>query len=137
MAKITRLNPPPNWPTPPAGWTPPPNWQPDPAWGPPPQGWPLWVQVRANPDRWTHAFRSAIALYVVFLVLALVISGGRFGAEGAGELIVPFVLGGVVTGLIAQSSRSRWPAWLYPIMVFGVAIFLRAISFVGQQSSGG
>ena len=39
-----RFNPPPNWPTPPAGFIPDENWQPDPAWGPAPDGWEFWVE---------------------------------------------------------------------------------------------
>jgi hypothetical protein len=39
-----RFNPPPNWPTPPAGWSPPAGWTPDPSWPPPPPGWRLWVE---------------------------------------------------------------------------------------------
>lgn len=38
-----RFNPPPNWPTPPAGWSPPADWVPDPSWPPPPPGWQLWI----------------------------------------------------------------------------------------------
>lgn len=38
-----RFNPPPGWPTPPAGWRPPRGWQPDPSWPTPPIGWELWV----------------------------------------------------------------------------------------------
>lgn len=38
-----RYNPPPGWPTPPAGWTPPPGWKPDSAWGDAPAGWELWI----------------------------------------------------------------------------------------------
>lgn len=41
-----RFNPPPNWPTQPAGWEPEPDWVPDPAWPPAPEGWQLWVPVR-------------------------------------------------------------------------------------------
>jgi hypothetical protein len=137
MAKITRLNPPPNWPRPPAGWTPPPDWQPDPAWGPLPPGWQLWVTERANPYAWTYTWRSALGLYAGFLGLLLIVSGGGFGAEGAGELLAPFLVGGVVTGLIARSSRSRWPVWLYPLVVFGFAVVLRAISTLGRQATGG
>lgn len=39
-----RLNPPPDWPQPPAGWVPPPGWKPDPAWPDPPDGWQLWLR---------------------------------------------------------------------------------------------
>jgi hypothetical protein len=38
-----RFNPPPGWPSPPAGWTPPQDWKPDPAWPAPPPGWQLWI----------------------------------------------------------------------------------------------
>jgi tetratricopeptide (TPR) repeat protein len=38
-----RFNPPPGWPTPPAGWVPPPGWTPDPTWPAPPDGWQLWL----------------------------------------------------------------------------------------------
>lgn len=38
-----RDNPPPGWPTPPAGWEPDAGWTPDPSWPPSPPGWQLWV----------------------------------------------------------------------------------------------
>lgn len=137
MAKITRFTSPPNWPAPPPGWTPPAVWQPDPAWGPPPTGWVLWVTERANPRGWVHAICSAVALYVVFLVIVLVVSGGRLGAEGAGELFGPFMLGGILVGLIARNGRSRRGRWLYPLAVFGIALAIRVLSFVGQGATGG
>jgi len=137
MAKITRFNAPPNWPAPPTGWAPPAGWQPDPAWGPPPQDWPLWVQERANPRAWGYASASACAFYLVFLLIALVVTRGGLGARGAGELFGPFLLAGVIVGLISWPARSRWPGWLYPIVVFGITIVLRAISVVGQQANGG
>jgi hypothetical protein len=83
MAKIQRFNPPPNWPTPPEGWSPPPNWQPDPSWGQSPEGWQYWVSERANPRAWVFSLVSAAGLYVVFLVIALVATGGALGASGA------------------------------------------------------
>lgn len=46
---ISRFNPPPNWPAPPADWQPAPGWQPDPEWGPLPPGWQLWVPDIARP----------------------------------------------------------------------------------------
>ncbi|MEV0799444.1 DUF4041 domain-containing protein [Kribbella sp. NPDC050281] len=39
-----RFNPPPNWPSPPAGFVPEPGWEPDPSWPPAPPGWQLWVE---------------------------------------------------------------------------------------------
>lgn len=41
-----RFNPPPGWPSAPAGWVAPPGWQPDPSWPEPPPGWQLWVEDR-------------------------------------------------------------------------------------------
>jgi len=129
-----KYNPPPTWPPPPAGWTPPPGWQPDPAWGPPPEGWQLWTKVRANPAAWRWSFLSALAYYVL-LIAALAIGLGGVDAEVAGELLVSFLLGGAVVGLIAWLMPGRWPRWLYPIVVF-VAVFLfRLVSVLGQMST--
>jgi hypothetical protein len=36
------FRPPPDWPTPPAGWEPPAGWRPDSSWPPPPAGWQFW-----------------------------------------------------------------------------------------------
>src|SRR5690606_40007521 len=43
-----QYNPPPTWPTPPAGWTPPPGWTPDPGWPPAPPGWQFWLPAPAQ-----------------------------------------------------------------------------------------
>jgi hypothetical protein len=135
MAKIQRFKPPPNWPTPPEGWSPPPNWQPDPSWGPAPDGWQYWVSERANPRAWMLSLVSAAGWYVVFLVIALVAFDGGLGASGAGALLAPYLIAGVVTGAIAWSVRSRWPTWLYPVVVLGIAIFLIVLSSIGRMSS--
>jgi hypothetical protein len=45
---MVRFNPPPGWPTPPAGWRPPPGWKPDSRWPSPPAGWQLWVDGEAD-----------------------------------------------------------------------------------------
>ncbi len=136
MAKITTFNTPPNWPAPPAGWTPPAGWQPDPAWGPPPPNWALWIQVRANPKGWIYSFGSAVAFYLVFLVIALVVTRGGLAAEVVGALFTPFFVAGLIVGFISRAVRSHWPVWLYLIVVFGVSLVLRMLSFIGRQNSG-
>jgi hypothetical protein len=51
---VWRLNVPPGWPAPPAGWRPAPGWRPDPRWPAPPQGWQLWVPAHppVRPPAW-------------------------------------------------------------------------------------
>ncbi len=129
-----RFNPPPNWPPAPSGWSPPPGWQPDPAWGPPPPGWPLWETYRANRGAWGWAFLFAGAFFVVFLALGAAINGG-VDAETTGELLAPWLVSGVVVGLAAWLWRSRWPVWVYPLVVLGVGLLLRALSLAGQAQS--
>ena len=124
-------NPPPNWPPPPPGWTPPPGWQPDPAWGPAPEGWKLWTKTRANPGAWGWSFLSALVFYVL-LILALTIGVGGFNPEVAGELLVAFVMGGAVVGLVAWLMSTRWPRWLYPIVVFVAVLFFRVLATLPQ-----
>jgi len=128
------FNPPPNWPPPPAGWTPPPGWQPDPAWGPAPEGWQLWTRTRSNPNAWGLSFLSALAYYVL-LILVLTIGTGRFNPEVAGELSVSFVMGGAVVGLTAWLMSARWPRWLYPIIVFVAVFAFRLVSVLPQLST--
>ena len=134
---MQRFNPPPNWPRPPEGFRPPPDWQPDPAWGPPPPDWPLWVSARANPRAWAHALLSSAALFVLFVVLGGVLSGGRFGAEAVGEILGRQILAGALVGLIAWPARSRWPVWVYPLAVFGVKFVLVAVTQAWQAAHAG
>jgi RsiW-degrading membrane proteinase PrsW (M82 family) len=44
------FNPPPGWPSPPAGWVPPQGWQPDPSWPAAPAGWNFWVPSAGAAD---------------------------------------------------------------------------------------
>lgn len=67
-----RFNPPPNWPTPPAGWTPPPGWQPDPSLPPPPAGWQLWVSDPSAPGQQPGSNRTPWIIGGGVAVLALV-----------------------------------------------------------------
>jgi hypothetical protein len=129
-----RYQSPPNWPPPPTGWTPPPGWQPDPAWGPPPQGWQFWTTSRTNRGAWGWSFLSA-AVYYVLLILVLTVSFDTFNPEVAGELLVSFVLGGAVVGLVAWLMSARWPLWLYPIVVPGAVLAFRVVSVASQLSS--
>jgi hypothetical protein len=133
MATIQRFNPPPGWPPAPKGWTPPPEWAPDPAWGPVPQGWPLWVTERANPRAWGLASLSAAGWFVVLLAIGAAVAG-RFDAEAAGEILGRELLAGVVTGLIAWLGRSRWPVWIYPVVVLVISLVLSALTTVGRMS---
>jgi branched-subunit amino acid transport protein len=75
---------------------------------------------------------SAAGLYVVFLVIALVATGGVLGARGAGALLSPYLIAGIVTGAVAWSVRSRWPIWLYPSVVLGIAIGFTVLSSIGR-----
>lgn len=69
---LTRYNPPPNWPQPPAGWAPAPGWQPDPAWGPAPAGWPLWLSEA--PSRWGWFTRHKLVTGAGIVALIAMIS---------------------------------------------------------------
>lgn len=132
MALMSRYNPPPNWPPPPAGWTPPPGWQPDPAWGPPPAGWQLWTQERANPTAWMWSFLAAGAFYGVLLIVMAIVTGGHLNPVTAGEFVFPFLLGAVVAGAVGYTQPKRWPVPLYFLAVLAVFIGARLISMVGQ-----
>lgn len=136
MALARRFNPPPNWPPAPEGWTPPPGWQPDPAWGPPPPDWPVWVSYRANPRAFAWSFGFAAGFYLLILLVALIGTGGDLNPETAGAVMVPFLLAGLITGLIARSRPTRWGVWLYPLVVFGVALVVSVISNLGRASGG-
>lgn len=134
MALARRFNPPPNWPPAPPDWTPPPTWQPDPAWGPPPPGWRLWTTYRANPGAFGFSFAVAGGCYALLLVVVLIGTGGRLNPETAGAVIVPFVLAGLITGLIAWNRPVRWGVWLYPLVVVGIALGFSVIANLGRMS---
>lgn len=68
-----KFNPPPNWPSPPAGFVPPAGWHPDPAWGPAPPGWPLWIDQRS----WLRRNAVAVTLVTVFLILPVSVELGQ------------------------------------------------------------
>jgi len=134
MARIQRFNPPPTWPRPPEGWQPPRGWVPDPSWGPVPDGWPLWVSERANPRAWGLALLSALGWLALLSLIGVVVSGGRFGAEAFGEVLAREVVAGVLTGVIAWFGRSRWPWWLYPLVVLGFSLLLSVVSTAGRMA---
>lgn len=72
-----RYNPPPNWPTPPAGWAPPPGWQPDVSWGPPPAGWKLWADDRSFFARHkVLTVLGVLAILFVGLITVIVFAAG-------------------------------------------------------------
>lgn len=130
-----RLHPPPNWPAAPAGWTPPPGWQPDPSWGPPPPGWVLWETYRPNRGAFGWALLSAAVFYVLVLVIGSVAAGGPPSGETAGRLLAPFLLGGLLVGLVAFFVPGRWPRWVYPFAVLAAALVLGVLSAAGRAGS--
>ena len=134
MALARRFNPPPNWPPAPPGWTPPPTWQPDPAWGPPPPGWELWTTSRANPRAFAWSFAFAGGFYALILLVALIGTGGQINPETAGYVLFPFLMAGLITGIIAWSRPVHWSVWLYPLIVFGIALGFSVISNLGRMS---
>jgi hypothetical protein len=136
MALARRFNPPPNWPAAPAGWIPPQGWQPDAAWGSPPPDWPLWVGYRANPWAFAWSFAFAGAYYLLILIVALIGTRGALDPETAGYVLFPFLMAGLTTGLIARSRPVRWGIWLYPLVVFGIALAFSVISNLGRATGG-
>ena len=136
MALAQRFNPPPNWPSAPPGWVPPTGWQPDPSWGPPPPGWQLWEPYRANPRAFAWSFAFAGGFYLLILIVALIGTGGDLNPETAGAVMVPFLLAGLVTGLIARSRPVRWVIGFYPLIVFAIAAAISVISNLGRASGG-
>lgn len=80
---------------------------------------------------------SAGVWFVVFLVIGLVVARGAFGAEAAGAVFGRCLFAGVLTGAIARVARSRWPTWVYFLVVFAVAFVLAALASIGRTASGG
>jgi hypothetical protein len=89
-------------------------------------------QGAGEPSRVGVSLVSAAGLYVVLLVIAFVTTGGALGARGAGALFSPCLIAGIVTGAVAWSVRSRWPIWLYPLVVLGIAIGFTVLSSIGR-----
>lgn len=81
MATRYRFNPPPNWPTPPAGWQPDRTWRKPPEWPEPPAGWQLWTPIKSHTGLVTTAVVGGVAL--ILLVAGLATSGGGDGGTGA------------------------------------------------------
>ena len=61
-------------------------------------------------------------------------TGGDLDPETAGVVMVPFLLAGLITGLIARSRPTRWGVWLYPLVVFGIALVVSVISDLGRAT---
>jgi hypothetical protein len=100
--RTTRFNPPPGWPSAPAGWVPPPGWQPDPSWPEPPAGWQLWVDDRPaiSPKAQDSLLAMAGGTAVVLGSLMPWISFNSAGAEvKPGAKAASLVLGLVVVAL--------------------------------------
>ena len=93
----------------------------------------LW---RANPRAFAWSFGFAAGFYLLILLVALIGTGGDLNPETAGAVMVPFLLAGLITGLIARSRPTRWGVWLYPLVVFGVALVVSVISNLGRTSGG-
>lgn len=134
---MQRLNPPPNWPAPPAGWTPPPGWQPDPAWGPPPEGWDLWVPDDDGARRGRQAAFGPVgivagALFVVLLLAQAAL--GIFSAQATGSALGSVLLPWLIVSLAVRYSRREWRWWAIIAVFFGVWVVLRLVSAAGQAA---
>jgi hypothetical protein len=49
-------------------------------------------------------------------------------------VLFPFLMAGPITGLIARSRPARWGIWLYPLVVFGIALAFSVVSNLGRAS---
>ncbi len=74
--------------------------------------------------------------YLLILIVALVGTGGNLNPETAGYVLFPFLMAGLLTGLIARSRPVRWGIWLYPLVVFGIAVAFSVVSNLGRVSGG-
>ncbi len=88
-----RYNPPPNWPSPPAGWTAPGGWQPDPTWGPPPDGWQIWIEDEASKP-WVKRHKVLTGLLGLAIVVAV---GSAFSGDGDKVTTAPAAQGATTT----------------------------------------
>ena len=113
-----RLNPPPGWPHPPAGWTPPPGWRPDPSWPVPPVGWPLWVDdgpAPMSPTAAPHPAASTVAL--------------NWAAAGGGLVVVGSFMPFIATelpGLYEINPDARSTSALFGAVLVGLALGMRS-----------
>jgi hypothetical protein len=96
----------------------------------------VWVSYRANPQAFAWSFGFAGAFYLLILIVALIGIGGDLDPETAGFVLFPFLVAGLVTGLIARSRPVRWGVWLYPLIVFGIALVVSVVSNLGRASGG-
>ena len=81
-------------------------------------------------------FAFAGADHLLILIVALIGTGGHVHPETAGYVLFPFLMAGLITGLIARARPVRWGVWLYPLVVFGIALAFSAVSNVGRMSGG-
>ncbi|GCD19182.1 hypothetical protein ACFO3K_13375 [Cellulomonas algicola] len=136
---MQRLNPPPNWPAPPAGWTPPSGWQPDPAWGPPPAGWDLWVSDDGGTRRDRQAAFGPVGIVAGALVVVLVLAQaalGIFSARAMGSAVGSALLPWLIVSLSVRYSRREWRWWAIVLVFFAVWVVLRLVSAAGQAAGG-
>ena len=90
----------------------------------------------ANPRAFAWSFAVAGGFYLLILIVALIGTGGNLNPETAGYVLFPFLMAGLLTGLIARSRPVRWGIWLYPLVVFGIALAFSVVSNLGRVSGG-
>ena len=93
---------------------------------------------RANPHPWAESFAVAGIAWGVALIALFAFVGPPASPRGAGyaagRALAPFLIGAVITALIARSSRKVWRWWRYVLFVFMFAV---VVSFLGNAGRAG
>ena len=80
--------------------------------------------------------RDPGGFYLLILIVALIGTGGALDPQTAGYVLFPLLMAGLITGLIARSRPVRWGSWLYPLLVFGIALAFGVIGNLWRASDG-
>jgi hypothetical protein len=139
-----RLNPPPGWPVPPAGWTPPPDWRPDPSWPAPPPGWRLWVEETEASDapggagpHWIMGGGAAVFIGAFLPLISNTSSSGYDFTVNSGAQSSTAVFGVILIGAGAALHYFSAPGRFRGPRVLGLAISVLALSCCAILGYGG
>ncbi len=79
----------------------------------------------------------AAAFCFVFLLIGSLIVGSPSSPEVAGLFLPRWLVAGLIAGAIGWSTRSRWPIWLFPMIVFGFGLMLGFVTTIEPMSGRG
>lgn len=84
----------------------------------------------ARTSSWGIITATAVATFILLCLVVPIVDDEASGAYRVGQIFGIILMTWLIVGVTAHATKGRWPRWVAPIAVVGLAVGLTVMSFL-------